>query len=286
MIRSRAASHALLPLLAVMLTARGQTGDPATTPAALVPTNLVVLFNGTNLAGLTPWLVDSRHADPRGVFRVTNGLIRISGDGLGYLATEQAYRDYRLVAEYRWGRTNWPWADRIGRARDSGIFLHAWGPDGNSHDGHGAFKAAIECNVFQGATGDFLLIRGADAEGRDLAPRLTAEIAESTDPEGWPYWQAGGQRRAIERWGRLNWGLKDRAWRDVLDMRGPHDRESPPGAWTRLECVCDGPQIRIFVNGTLVNEALDVFPRQGQILLQCEGSEIFFRRLELHPLTR
>jgi hypothetical protein len=38
-------------------------------------------------------------------------------------------------------------------------------------------------------------------------------------------------------------------------------------------------------NGQLVNEASELQPQEGRILLQCEGSEIFFRRLELLPLT-
>jgi len=41
------------------------------------------LFNGTNLAGWYSWLVDTKRDDPRRVFTVTNGLVRISGDGLG-----------------------------------------------------------------------------------------------------------------------------------------------------------------------------------------------------------
>jgi hypothetical protein len=36
----------------------------------------------------------------------------------------------------------------------------------------------------------------------------------------------------------------------------------------------------------VVNEAFNVFPRADKILLQCEGSEIFFRTLELHPLPK
>jgi hypothetical protein len=42
--------------------------------------------------------------------------------------------------------------------------------------------------------------------------------------------------------------------------------------------------MRVELNGVLVNEAFDVFPNAGRILLQCEGSEIFFRRLELRPV--
>jgi hypothetical protein len=253
-------------------------GQPVTVP--------IRLFNGKTLAGFRTWLVDTRDADPRRVFSVTNRMIRISGDGLGYLATQEAYRDYRLIAEFRWGRTNWSWGDRIGHARDSGVFLHANGPDGNSHDGNGAFMAAIECNVFEGATGDLLLIRGGETDGKLLAPHLEAEVAPDKDTDGWFTWRPGGRTQRIETWGRLNWRKKSPAWRDTTGFRGPADVELLPGRWNRLECTCEGDRIQIRLNGLLVNEAKAVSPSAGQVLLQCEGSEIFFRRLDLEPLRR
>jgi hypothetical protein len=245
------------------------------------------LFNRTNLQGFYTFLVDTRYEDPRSVFSVTNGMIRISGEGLGYLATKQAYQNYSLVAEFKWGQSNWHWGDRVSKARDSGIFLHATGPDGNSHDGRGAFKAAIECQIMQGAVGDLLLILGTNSFGQLIAPTFTAEIAAQPDPDGWPYWAPGkGQSRTITRWGRLNWFNKSSNWKDTLGFRGSNDIESPESEWTHLECVCDSSRISVFVNGTLVNQASNVFPSRGQILLQCEGSEIFFRKLELHPLSK
>lgn len=259
-------------------------GRNATCAEPITPATRIELFNTKDLAGFYTWLVDTKKADPRRVFTVTNGNIRISGDGLGYLGTAREYKDYRLVAEFRWGRTNWHWGDRVGKARDSGLFLHATGPDGNSHDGKGAFMAAIECNLFQGATGDFLLIRGNAADGSLIAPRLSTEVAEQRDPEGWFTWRAGGARQTVERWGRVNWFGRDPNWRDVLDFRGAHDLESPAGQWTDVECICAGDRITIKINGVVANKALNVFPSSGRILLQCEGSEIFFRRLELHPL--
>jgi hypothetical protein len=253
-------------------------------PPIITPTDSRTLFNGRDLAGFTTWLVDTRHDDPRRVFRVTDGQIHITGDGLGYLATREAFANYRLVIEFKWGERNTHWNDRVGRARDSGIFLHATGPDGNSHDGGGAFMAAIECNLFQGATGDILLIRGNDADGRLIAPRVTAEVAAERDADGWLYWRRGGERRTIETWGRLNWFDKCRDWRDELDFRGPRDRERPYGQWNVVECLCRQDRITVVLNGTVVNEVTDIDPRGGRILLQCEGSEIFFRRVELHPL--
>jgi hypothetical protein len=253
---------------------------------AVTPRETIRLFNGTNFTGFHTWLVDTKRADPRAVFTVTNGMIRISGEGLGYLGTEKEFHDYHLVVEFKWGRTNWPWGDRVGKARDSGIFLHATGPDGNSHDGGGAFMAAIECQVMQGAVGDFLLIRGAAADGSVMAPRITVEAAPDRDADGWWTWQAGGRKQAVTRWGRVNWSGKAREWRDELDFRGPRDVESARDEWTRVECMCDADQIQVKVNGTLVNEVSAVSPNRGKILLQCEGSEIFYRRLELRPLPR
>lgn len=239
------------------------------------------LFNGRNLDGWHTWLVDTGRADPRGVFSVTNGMIRISGDGLGYLATEREFEDFRLEVEWRWGTVNTRWGDRLGRARDSGVFLHATGPDGNSHDGQGAFMAAVECNLFQGACGDVLLIRGTAADGSPIAPRLVAEVAADRDADGWFTWRRGGRPQPLERWGRLNHFRKAADWRDATDFRSPRDAERAPREWNRLVCDLRSGRLRIRLNGVLVNEAREVFPRRGRILLQCEGSEILFRRVTI-----
>lgn len=272
-----------LAVLALLYLSHQIFSSEATAPVSPDPPP-IFSFNGSSLEGFYTWLVDTKHEDPRKVFCVTNGMIRISGDGLGYLATKKEYRDYRLVVEFKWGAKNWPWGDRIGKARDSGIFLHATGPDGNSHDGKGAFMAAIECNLFQGATGDFLLIRGHASDGTLISPRITAEVAEPHDADGWFTWRKGGRPQTIQTWGRLNWFGKDPKWNDALDFRGARDVESPPDQWTRVECVCERDRITVKVNGVIVNEAFNVSPMSGRILLQCEGSEIVFRRFELLPL--
>lgn len=244
------------------------------------------LWHGTNLAGCVTWLVDSGHADPRGVFTMTNGTLRISGDGLGYLATVNDFQDYTLTLEYRWGATNTAWGDRLGKARDSGVFLHATGPHGNSFDGQGAFMAAIECNLFEGATGDFLLIRGTNASGTAIHPRIAFAASSRVDADGFRWFQPGGTARTLERWGRVNWREKSTAWRDHFGFRGGRDVEKPAGEWNRLEIACHGKRIAVQLNGVLVNEAFDVWPHRGRILLQCEGSEIFFRNAVVVPVGR
>jgi hypothetical protein len=72
--------------------------------AAFSPSSEAVrLFNGRDLTGLYTWLKDTKYEDPRRVFTVQDGLLRISGEVDGYLATQREYRDYHLLVEYKWG---------------------------------------------------------------------------------------------------------------------------------------------------------------------------------------
>jgi hypothetical protein len=51
-----------------------------------------------------------------------------------------------------------------------------------------------------------------------------------------------------------------------------------------MEVVCRGRQVVVRVNGTVVNEATDVQPSSGKILLQCELTELYVRRWQIWPL--
>src|SRR5262245_22251254 len=73
-------------------------------PTAIAPRETVSLFSGRDLSGLTTWHKETKREDPRKVFRVTDGMIHLTGDGNGYVATEKEYRDYHLVVEYKWGQ--------------------------------------------------------------------------------------------------------------------------------------------------------------------------------------
>lgn len=64
------------------------------------------IFNGQTLDGWYSYLVDTKYSDPRFVFTVTNRSIRISGDGLGYLATKAQFTNYHLSLEFKWGISN------------------------------------------------------------------------------------------------------------------------------------------------------------------------------------
>ena len=50
-----------------------------------------------------------------------------------------------------------------------------------------------------------------------------------------------------------------------------------------IECFED--QIKVWVNGDLVNYGFDCTASEGQIALQAEGSEVEFRSIDLTPIT-
>ncbi len=257
--------------------------DERNTSEPMAPKEIVPLFNGQNLTGLTTWLKDTKREDPRGVFQVSDGMLHLSGDGLGYVGTEKAYRDYRLVVEYRWGQRT----DGREFVRNSGLLLHVTGPDGGSGGSGGsggAWPACIECQLAQGCVGDFIVIRGKSSDDDFIPVRLTAETELAPDQKR-HRWKRGGEAKTFPPTrGQLWWSLHDWDFRERIDTRGKNDIESALGEWTRVECICDGNRITVRVNGETVNECRDVFPASGRILLQTEGFEIMFRKFELHPL--
>jgi hypothetical protein len=241
--------------------------------AALSPREVIPLFNGKDLSGLYGWLKDTKYEDPRRVFTVEDGLLRISGEVDGYLGTRQAYKDYRLVVEYKWGSRTYG----SKTVRNSGILLHAVGPDGNPSP----WMSSIECQVAQGCVGDFIVIRGNDENGAKIPVTVTSETVIASD--GRTRWKKGG-KPTLYAGRQFWWSLHEPNFKELIDTRGKDDVESPLGEWTRVECVCAGQRIPVIVNGTTVNECFDAVPSAGKILLESEGFEILFRKFELHPL--
>src|SRR2546426_8524292 len=139
-------------LLAFLAVPAPQEGDAVAGPKE----GSVPLFNGKDFSGLTRWLKDTRREDPHKVFTVHDGMLHFSGEGMGYVATEKAYRDYRVVVEYKWGTRT----DGGKYVRNSGVLLHATGPDGSA--GGGAWAPSVECQLAQGCVGDLIAIRSKD----------------------------------------------------------------------------------------------------------------------------
>ncbi len=239
------------------------------------PQKTIQLFNGKDLQGWYTFLKGyGRDSDPKKVFTVKDGLIHISGEVYGCITTEKEYEHYKLVVEYKWGDQTYE--PRIDKARDNGVLLHSTGMDGGYS---GTWMYSIECQIIEGGTGDFLVVGDGSKQFA-----LTSPVAEEKQggsyifkPEGDPVTIHGG---------RINWYDRDPDWQDVKGFRGKNDMEKPVGQWNRMECIADGGEISIILNGTLVNHAISVKPTKGRIQIQSEGAEMFVRKVELTPLSQ
>lgn len=254
--------------------ASAQPGGPKGAAVNVAPQKTTHLFNGKNLDGWYTFIKDrGRDKDPKNVFTVKNGILHITGEEWGCITTNKEFKDYKLVVEYKWG--NKTSGERLGKARDNGILFHSKGADGGYDH---TWMHSIECNVIEGGTGDFIVV--GDKSNDFL---LTSPVAPEKQNASYIY-QAGGDPVTVNT-GRINWSGRDPNWKDEEGFRGINDIDNPLGEWNRLECIVKGKEIYIYFNGTLVNYAIHSKPDEGRIQIQSEGAEIFYRRIDLTPLT-
>ncbi len=131
-------SHAFL-LISLALTLRA--AEPLKAPLLLLPAKDTSAF----YTFIKDQGVDK---DPDKVFTLNDGILRIAGTQRGYLATKAEFSDYRLVAEYKWGKAS--------PENDSGIFIHCVGPDKD-------WMQSLEIQIAdtpKTKTGDLILIGG------------------------------------------------------------------------------------------------------------------------------
>lgn len=72
----------------------------------------------------------------------------------------------------------------------------------------------------------------------------------------------------------------------MVGFRGAKDVERPVGQWNVIECDCDGPSISYKLNGIAMNAGTKANLTKGKILLQSEGAEVYFRKVDLRPLAK
>ncbi|MFC1223569.1 DUF1080 domain-containing protein [Pedobacter sp. BG31] len=79
-----------------------------------------------------------------------------------------------------------------------------------------------------------------------------------------------------------NWGINGDKLRRIKNLTD--DSEKPAGEWNTMIIQCLNNEIKVWVNGILVNHGTNCTASSGQIALQAEGSEVEFKQLDLNPI--
>ncbi|MEM9411050.1 MAG: DUF1080 domain-containing protein [Planctomycetota bacterium] len=79
-----------------------------------------------------------------------------------------------------------------------------------------------------------------------------------------------------------NWGITEGKARRIKNLTD--DSEKPLGQWNTMVIEAVNEEIKVWINGDLVNHGSNCTAKEGQISLQAEGAEVEFRKLELTPI--
>jgi Domain of Unknown Function (DUF1080) len=115
-------------------------------------TKQIALFNGTNLNGWYAFTDKEKKTDnPPSVYTVSDSMIRLNGEKVGYLMSLKSYENFELTAEFRWNTEKQYF--RNNNVKNSGIMYHipTDAPDI-------LWPRGIQFQIKQGFTGDFVLL--------------------------------------------------------------------------------------------------------------------------------
>ena len=253
--------------------------------------NEIALFNGKDLSGWYTWIAvpdstvevpgmtrgDNGHytaplglnKDPLGVFSVAEidggPAIRISGQVMGILVTDNEYQNYHLKLEFRWGNKKYP--PRENEPRDSGVLYNSLGPEGAWY---GVWMKSIECQVNEKEVGDMYAVDS-----------VFVDIPAVKDSTGEYHYQEGADIVTFSP--ALQHCAKD------------IDYEKPLGQWNTLEVYTVNGQSIHVINGKVnlrirearyLQDGKEVVLERGKIQLQSEGSEVYYRNITLTPIDK
>ncbi|MDP9175304.1 MAG: DUF1080 domain-containing protein [Planctomycetota bacterium] len=213
--------------------------------------------------------------DPKHVFTVEmetgEPVVHITGEIWGALTTLESFSNYHLQVDIKWGERKWE--PRLTLPRNSGVLYHCTGP-------HGAFwntwKRSLEFEVLEQQMGDLYPLGGARG---DVQVKRAGNL--------WVYDPTG----ELKTFGA---GIKEKGMNRAAHMLG--DFEKPNGEWNTLDLYTIGRTSVRLVNGHLAmvvrNAAILEGPLQtetplegGQVQLQSESAEVYYRRIQIRPLT-
>ena len=80
------------------------------------------------------------------------------------------------------------------------------------------------------------------------------------------------------------WGITEGKERRIVNLTD--GSEKPLGEWNSMTIECVGSEVKVWLNGDLVNHGFNATANKGQLALQAEGAEVEFRKVWLTPIRK
>jgi hypothetical protein len=245
-----------------------------------------VLFDGSTLENWDTYLGPKRilgdtvvspspglNADTS-VFKIINldgeSVLRVSGEIWGGISTKREFENYHLQLQFRWGKLKWYPREKDKDKRDSGLLYHGVGEHGR---GDGFWLRSQEFQIQEGDCGDYWGVAGA---GFDIKATLNADSIFQYDPNGSLY--TFSQNSEVGRF-----------------CKKYKDAEKPNGEWNTIDLYCfkgtsvhvlNGEVVMVLQNSKQSDNGSDTELTKGQIQLQSESAEVFYRNIKIQPIDK
>jgi hypothetical protein len=241
------------------------------------------LFNGKDLTGWETYLSEQPSSanaykskpssirgvnnDPKHVFSVVNGTLRISGEEWGGLTSLTEFENFHLMFDVKWGEKKWSPKDQA--PRDSGILYFAVGEHG-AQSGH--WMRSHEFQVEEGNCGDYHSLDGVTVD---------APVTDANEGD-WKFFRYDPKAT-------VHTGVHNR----ILKLG---NYEKTKNEWTTMEIIADGKTLIHKVNGHEVLRVANSMQTtadgksipltRGKFQIQSEGAEVFYRNIKVTTLTK
>ena len=250
------------------------------------------LFNGDNLSGWDKYLgVPHKELDISGMSRNEDGeytervgwnndqydvftvveedgnpAIRISGYIWGALTSQESFADYHLQLQYKWGDKKHP--PREDEPRNSGLLYHCVGSPGAQST---FWMRSGEYEIMRGRIGDFFKLDEMYAD-------ISAVKATGEGPAKYRYKK--GAETVV-------------AGKDHYAVGARGANPKPVGEWNTVDLYVKGNTAVHVLNGDVVLRVTNIRQKiddemkpvkGGQLQLQSEGAEIFYKNIRIRDI--
>lgn len=209
------------------------------------------LFNGKDLSG---WVVDVPKADKdpavKPSFIVRDGMLVSLGEPRGHLVTEQAFKNYKLVVEYRFP----------GEPGNCGVLVHV----SKLRVRGNMFPQSLEVQMMHGDAGDFWCI-GEDIKVPDMEKRRPRADGQKWGVSGTDARRiinlTDGSEKPLGEWNRLEVECRQNRIRVWVNGDLVNDGRDCTASSGKIALQAEGAEVEV--------RKIEVTPLE--VVVECEG---------------